>query len=158
MMQTVFIAALAVACALNGGVFFAFSSFVMRSLAALPPADGIRAMQSINVFAITPVFMTALFGTGVACLLAAAYAAAAGMGAATVPVIAGGATYFVGTIVVTIVCNVPLNNAVAALNPTAADAVWLWTRYRRQWLAWNHVRTVSGIVSGGLFAYALTLP
>jgi uncharacterized membrane protein len=115
-------------------------------------------MQAINVFAITPVFMTALFGTGLACLVGAVYAAAAGMGAATVPVIAGGATYFVGNIVVTIVCNVPLNNAIAAFNPTAADAGSLWTRYRRQWLAWNHVRTLTGIVSGGLFAYALTLP
>jgi uncharacterized membrane protein len=152
------IAALGVACAVNGGVFFAFSFFVMQALGALPAAAGIRAMQSINVFAVTPVFMTTLFGTGLACLAAAAYAATAGMGTATMPVIAGAAIYFLGTIVVTIAGNVPLNNAVAALDPDAADAVWLWARYRRQWLAWNHVRTVAGIVSGGLFAYAVAMP
>jgi uncharacterized membrane protein len=151
------IGALVVACALNGGVFFAFSTFVMRSLAALPAPDGIRAMQSINVFAVTPVFMAVLFGTGIACVAAAAYAATAGMGAATVPVIAGAATYFFGTIVVTIAGNVPLNNALAAIDPSAADAARVWARFRRQWLGWNHVRTLSGIVAAALFAYALAV-
>ena len=34
--------------ALVGGIFFAFSSFVMKALARVPPAEGIAAMQSIN--------------------------------------------------------------------------------------------------------------
>ena len=51
-----------------GGVFFAFSAFVMQALARLPPAQGIAAMQSINVAAVTPPFMVALFGTALACL------------------------------------------------------------------------------------------
>ncbi len=59
----------AIACAAMGGVFFAFSSFVMRALARMPPAQGIAAMQSINVVAVTPVFMTALFGTAAACVV-----------------------------------------------------------------------------------------
>jgi uncharacterized membrane protein len=33
---------------LVGGVFFAFSTFVMRALARVPAAQGIAAMQSIN--------------------------------------------------------------------------------------------------------------
>jgi uncharacterized membrane protein len=152
------IAALAIACACVGGVFFAFSTFVMRALVALPPPAGIRAMRSINVFAVTPVFMTALFGTGLACLAAAVYAATAGMGAASMPVIAAAATYFIGTILVTIVRNVPLNDGLATVDPDAADAVRVWARYCREWLAWNHIRTVAGIVSSGLFAYALTMP
>lgn len=35
-------------CGMIGGVFFAFSSFVMRALARLPDAQGLAAMQSIN--------------------------------------------------------------------------------------------------------------
>ena len=35
--------------ALVAGVFFAFSSFVMKVLARVPSAEGIAAMQSINV-------------------------------------------------------------------------------------------------------------
>ena len=65
------IVATAIACATMGGVFFAFSSFVMQALKRLPPAQGIAAMQSINIVAVTPVFMTALFGTAVACLVVA---------------------------------------------------------------------------------------
>jgi uncharacterized membrane protein len=58
----------ALGCGLNAGVFFAFSSFVMKALARLQPAQGIAAMQSINLMAVTPVFMAALFGTAVACV------------------------------------------------------------------------------------------
>jgi uncharacterized membrane protein len=38
----------ALGCGLNAGVFFAFSSFVMKALARLQPAQGIAAMQSIS--------------------------------------------------------------------------------------------------------------
>ena len=61
----------ALGCGLIAGAFFAFSTFVMRALAQLPPAQGIAAMQSINIVVINPMFMTALFGTGAACLLLA---------------------------------------------------------------------------------------
>ena len=58
----------ALGCGLVAGVFFAFSSFVMPALKRLPPAQGISAMRSINRLAVTPAFMTALFGTAAACL------------------------------------------------------------------------------------------
>jgi hypothetical protein len=46
------------------GVFFAFSSFVMKALARLQPAQGTVAMQSINLMAVTPAFMAGLsFGS-----------------------------------------------------------------------------------------------
>ena len=35
--------------AVIGGVFFAFSSFVMKALSRAPSNEGIAAMQSINV-------------------------------------------------------------------------------------------------------------
>jgi uncharacterized membrane protein len=53
----------ALGCGLMAGAFFAFSAFVMNALARLPPAQGIAAMRSINVAAITPAFTGALFGT-----------------------------------------------------------------------------------------------
>lgn len=64
----------AVGCGLSAGVFFAFSAFVMPALGRLPPAQGIAAMQSINKLAVTPAFMTALFGTALACLGLAVWA------------------------------------------------------------------------------------
>jgi uncharacterized membrane protein len=155
-MFNLLIGALSVACGINGGVFFAFSTFVMRGLGALPPATGIAAMQSINILAVTPTFMTALFGTAIACVATGVYVAMVGVAAAPA-VLAGAATYVIGTIVVTIAFNVPLNNALAALDPQAGDAAWIWARYRRQWVTWNHVRTASCLAASALFAYALAM-
>jgi len=56
-----------------GGVFFAFSAFVMKALRRLPTATGVAAMQSINVVALTPLFMSSLFGTAAICLTVAVY-------------------------------------------------------------------------------------
>ena len=49
--------------ALIGGVFFAFSSFVMKALARAPSSEGIAAMQSINVVVINPSFLSVFLGT-----------------------------------------------------------------------------------------------
>ena len=51
--------------ALVGGIFFAFSSFVMKALARVPAAEGIAAMQSINVVVLNPSFLSAFIGTAV---------------------------------------------------------------------------------------------
>jgi uncharacterized membrane protein len=59
--------AAAIGAGLVAGIFFAFSSFVMRALARIAPPQGIAAMQSINVAVINPVFMAAFLGTGALC-------------------------------------------------------------------------------------------
>ena len=78
-------------------------------------------------------------------------------GAASACLIGGGLSYLLGTIVVTVVCNVPLNDAVAAMNPTGGNVASLWADNARQWTAWNHVRTISGIVAAALFLIAISL-
>jgi uncharacterized membrane protein len=107
----------ALGCGLIAGVFFAFSSFVMPALRRLSPERGIAAMQSINVLAVTPVFMTALFGTAAACLGLVVWAVISWGEQPAALVLAGGALYIVGTIGVTIACNVPLNNRLANMHP-----------------------------------------
>ena len=66
----------AVGAGLNGGVFFAFSTFVMRALARLPVSGGMSAMQAINREAPSPLFMLLLFGTGILSVAAGAIAIA----------------------------------------------------------------------------------
>src|SRR5262245_55064725 len=53
----------ALGAGISGGVFFAFSTFVMQALGRLPGAEGISAMNAINKAAPTPLFMLTLFGT-----------------------------------------------------------------------------------------------
>lgn len=57
-----------VGCGVVSGVFFAFSGFVMPALGRLPTPQAVAAMQAINVTAVTPPLMTALFGTAVVCV------------------------------------------------------------------------------------------
>jgi uncharacterized membrane protein len=137
------------------GVFFAFSSFVMRALARLPPAQGILAMQSINVVAVTPAFMAVFFGTGVAALAVAVSALLSWEKPGALYLLLGGVLYGVGVFAVTAVFNVPRNNALAAVDPTQADAARLWTLYVSGWTAWNHLRTVAGLVATVSFILAL---
>jgi uncharacterized membrane protein len=52
----------AVGSGLVAGIFFAFSNFVMKALARVPPAQGIAAMQSINVVVLNRWFFAVFFG------------------------------------------------------------------------------------------------
>ena len=140
--------AAAVACATVGGVFFAFSSFVMAALRRLPSAQGIAAMQSINVLAVTPVFMTALFGTAALCV-ALAIVEPSGL------VLAAAATYVVGILGVTMAYTVPRNDALMRLDPDAPGAPAAWERFVREWTAANHVRTLAGIAAAALLCAEL---
>lgn len=145
----------ALACGLIAGVFFSFSAFVMKALAALPPSQGISAMQSINRFAITPLFMTALFGTAAACVVLIVAALSSWPTAGGAYVLGGALLYVVGAILVTIVFNVPRNDALAAARPDSAEAARLWSDYVASWTAWNHVRTISALAAATLLTLAL---
>lgn len=145
----------ALGCGLSGGVFFAFSAFVMPALNRLPPSQSIAAMQSINKLAVTPAFMTALFGTALACVGLAVWAVVA-LGERTAPwVLAGSALYLGGAIVVTIAANVPLNDALATVHPAGIGASEHWGSYLSHWTAWNHVRAASALAAAGLLTVAL---
>lgn len=133
------------------GVFFAFSSFVMPGLARMPAAGGIAAMNSINVTAVTPLFMTALFGTALACILICIGAVMGWSQPGSFWLIAGGLIYLVGIVLVTIIFNVPLNDALAAVDPASANGASLWSRYLDEWVMWNHVRTITGIAALACF-------
>jgi len=145
----------AVGSGVVGGVFFAFSNFVMAALARLPVPSGIAAMNSINVTVITPTFMTALFGTGLICLVLIAAVLFGWSQSGSYWLLAGAVIYVVGNPLVTMVFNVPLNDALAAVDPTSANGAAVWANHLNQWVMWNHVRTITAIVSMACFIFAL---
>ena len=148
----------AIGSGLVAGTFFAFSTFVMTALARLPAAQGIAAMQSINIVVINPLFMGAMFGTALAGL-ALGVAAITGWGEPrAVYLLGGGLLYLVGTVLVTMVFNVPRNDALAGLDPNGGEAASLWLRYVAEWTNWNNVRTVTALASLAAFVLALRLP
>lgn len=146
----------AVGCAGVGGVFLAFSSFVMRGLEQLPASQGIAAMQSINVAAVRPVFMTALFGTALLCLYVGIEAVRTWSEGGRAFALVGACVYVGGAVVLTMVHHVPLNDSLAGLDPTTSQAPAEWAEYLRRWTTGNHVRTVAGLAAGGLLMISAT--
>lgn len=137
--------------ALVGGIFFAFSSFIMKALARLSAAEGVAAMQSINIVVINPAFLSVFFGTAVLSVGAAVFALSDPGRLSSIFLLSGAACYFVGTFLVTILGNVPLNDQLAAISTTDPDAADIWARYLDQWTKWNSARTVAAIVASLFF-------
>jgi uncharacterized membrane protein len=123
---------------------------VMNALARIPPAQGIAAMQSINVAVINPSFFAVFFGTALICLcLAVRSVLKWGQPGASLVLVAS-LLYLVGTILVTMAFNVPLNDALASVKPESVEGARLWATYLTRWTAWNHVRTLAAARGSGL--------
>jgi uncharacterized membrane protein len=142
---------------LVAGIFFAFSTFVMKALARLPAPQGIAAMQSINVAVINPWFLAVFLGTGAGCLVLAIASVVGWHKPSAVFHLAGSLFYLLGTILVTLAFNVPLNDALATVDPASANGAGLWAGYVTGWNAWNHVRTAAALAAAALLTIALCL-
>lgn len=153
LIQTVTVAA-GVGAGLIGGVFFAFSAFVMPALRRLPAVQGIGAMQSINRLAVTAPLMLALFGTAVLSVVAVIWAIQFRGHAAAPWMLAGGAAYIVA-ILITIAGNVPLNNALAGLDPASAGSPAQWLQFIQRWTLWNHLRGAGSVAASTAFILAV---
>ena len=70
-------------------------------------------------------------------------------------IVAGAGLYVIGTVLVTMVFNVPLNNALAAVDPASGEGAAVWADYLRTWTNWNHVRTLAALAASGAFISAL---
>jgi uncharacterized membrane protein len=136
---------------LTAGIFYAFSSFVMAALARIPPEQGITAMNSINVTVINPWFLTVFLGTPAICAVLALMALFKWNEPGAALIIAASLVYIVGSLVVTMVFNVPLNNALAAVTSSEGEGGTLWARYLTDWTFWNTVRTIAPLVAMILF-------
>jgi uncharacterized membrane protein len=147
--------ATALGCGTIAGVFFAFSSFVMKALARLPVDGAISAMQSINVAAVNSWFLAAFLGTAIVSVATIVVAVLQWSEPFALFLLLGGLAYLAGCFLVTIVFNVPMNDALAALPATAPDRADRWTAYLANWTAWNHVRTLASLAAALLLTLAL---
>lgn len=138
-----------------GGVFFAFSTFVMRALGQLPPGSGIAAMQRINVVVLNPWFLGVFLGTAVLAAAGAVVALPSLPAPAAVLLLVAALLYLLGSFAVTMRGNVPRNERLARLEAASAEATEYWPVYEREWTRWNHVRTVASLASAACAAGAL---
>jgi uncharacterized membrane protein len=144
----------AVGSGVIGGVLYAFSVMVMRSLAQLPVQHGIAAMQAINAAALRPAFLWVF--TGMAALCAAVVVGSLlDWHDASPYVMVGGLLYLIGSFGLTVGYHVPRNEALDRVEPSSPDAASHWSRYVRDWTAWNHVRGAAAVAAAALLTIAL---
>jgi len=67
----------------------------------------------------------------------------------------GAISYFVGTFLITMFGNVPLNDRLAAVSATDPGAARFWIHYLKRWTTWNHIRTVAAMVAARLYTLGL---
>lgn len=152
---TVLVAVTLLGSALIGGVFFAFSSFVMKALARLPSSEGIAAMRSINVVVLNPSFLGVFMGTAAISLLVAILAVNA-WGTPPAPYfLAGALLYLAGTFLVTALGNVPLNERLAEVAGTDPNAIAVWEHYLARWTLLNTVRTAAAVAAALILTIGL---
>ncbi|MCW9059862.1 MAG: DUF1772 domain-containing protein [Gammaproteobacteria bacterium] len=117
------------------GLYFIFSNTVMASLVKFE--SGADVMVEINKVILNPVFMAVFWISGLGSL----YLVIVAEGFLFI----SGLVFLVGTTLVTMVRNVPLNNQ---LQDAGAEREQVWQRYLDKWVFWNHVRTVAATSSG----------
>jgi uncharacterized membrane protein len=145
----------ALGCGLLAGLYFAFSAFIMTALGRIQQAHGVSAMNAINATIVQSLFMPMFVGTTVVALALAIVAVFRWNQPGSTLMFAGGLLYVAGMFVVTMIWNVPLNNALAAVDPAGAEAASIWARYLKDWTFWNHVRTMSCLAASALFVAAI---
>lgn len=150
------VVAAAVGSAVNGGVLFAFSSFVLPALDRLDPAQSIAAMQAVNIAAVRPAFMAVLFGTAALAAGTLVLGARHRRTRTGKLLILGSLLFLAGVIGLTAGYHVPLNDALARFDPAHEDAARTWAAYARGWTALNHVRAAAGIAAGVVLSVAAT--
>ena len=141
--------------AIVGGVFFAFSSFIMKALGRVSAPEGIAAMQSINVAVINPSFLGAFMGTALLSVGVIVLALLNHGHPSAMFFLGGAVLYFAGTFLVTMFGNVPLNDQLASVSPSDPAAAKLWMHYLDRWTMWNTVRTIAAIAATVLFTVGL---
>lgn len=145
----------AISVGLMAGVYFTFSTFVMRALDDIESPSGMLAMQSINRVIQRSLFLPLFFASTLACIVLGIVAAMDLSGPGAIAMLAGSALYVVGMFIVTLIANVPLNNALEATDARSADGEAMWRRYMQRWTVWNHVRTLSCTAACALLICAL---
>jgi uncharacterized membrane protein len=145
----------AISAGLMAGLYFAFSTFIMTALAGIERTAGVATINAINRVILRSAFMPVFLGSSVASLALVALGLLRRDDPGATAMAAGGTIYFVGMFVVTMLGNVPLNNALAVTDPTQEADAGVWAGYLRRWTRWNHVRTLSSIAALALFILAI---
>jgi uncharacterized membrane protein len=106
---------------------------------------------------INPWFLGAFLGTAGVCAVLVVIALINWQDPGAALLLTGALLYLVGTFLVTMLFNVPLNDALAAVPAESTESAGLWQRYLTDWTNWNHVRTIAALAAAALLTLGLRL-
>lgn len=133
-----------VTISISAGLYFIFSNTIIGALKAMSSNHGAEAMVSINRIILNPLFYIVFFGSALSALMLIVLGDSGGVGSLG---IIGASVFFVGTFLVTLVFNVPLNNKLMNASDSGSGIEDVWQEYVSHWLLWNHVRTFSSTIA-----------
>ncbi len=141
-------------CAAIFGFFYAWVCSTMWGLDAADPRIAIAAMQAMNGSVRNAVFAPAFFGTPVALAITAWLLWAQNYKVSARFFAAGAVLYLCLGLVLTMLVNVPMNEALAMIDvpQDIETARTIWQDYSKPWQVWNQTRTVA---SGAAFLLAV---
>jgi uncharacterized membrane protein len=141
---------------LVAGVFVLYAHTIMPGLGKTDDRTFVGAFQAIDRAIMNPWFLGGgFFGALVFTILALI----THVGRNALPWIVAALVLYVITFLITVVINVPLNDAIkAAGDPDVIDVAAVRERFgEARWQSWNMVRVVASTLAFGLLAWALTL-
>lgn len=118
--------------------------------------SAITAMQEINLVIVRSLFLTVFFGTALTSLILAIHAALDPGQPGASWLLIGSAIYLLN-VVLTVARNVPLNNALATVDPNSPAGEAVWTTYLAEWTMWNHIRAVACVAASACFMIAIAM-
>ena len=145
---------LALWSAVIGGVFSAFSEFIMAALLRTAPEGAIEAMQHINRTVIKTQFVAGILLIALFSVAFAVFAVLAFKGIARSALILAPFVYIPSVFLMTIAGNVPMNNKLERLVHTTTEAKSYWQVYGRVWTRLNHVRSIGSVLTAIIYMYA----
>lgn len=147
-------------CSLVAGLLFAFAVVAMPGIARLDDGEFIRAFQAMDrvIQDNQALFMTVWVGSVLLLIAAGALGIGQLDGFARALLVVAALLYLVGVQLPTGAVNVPLNNALQALDVDAMDDTSRRTAradFEPRWNRWNAVRTTVSIVVSALLLIVL---
>jgi len=132
----------AVLAGLQAGTYYTWATGVMPGLARTDDRTFVHATQQMSIAIVNPAFMLSFLG-------APLFAVAAIVGAEPVPRrwALAGAALEIGTLVITAIGNIPLNNQIEAAGPvdSIADLPSVRGRFETRWVAFNTARSFTSL-------------
>lgn len=145
--------------ALASGLFYAYSCSVNTGLANLTDIEYLRAMQSINVAIINPLFFLSFMGSLFMLPIATwmTYRAYR-INSIFYLLLTASAVYAIGVMGVTMFGNVPLNQALASFdvgNASFSDMATQRAAFETPWNTFHSIRTIANFSALVIFLWAV---